>query len=42
MENFNLIPIENEGKRVLTTAQLAEAYETNAKTTFLLTCGIII
>ncbi len=32
MENFNLIPIENEGKRVLTTAQLAEAYETNAKT----------
>lgn len=32
MENFNLIPIENEGKRVLTTAQLAEAYETNTKT----------
>lgn len=31
MENFNLIPIENEGKRVLTTAQLAEYYETDSK-----------
>ncbi len=32
MTNFNLIPIENEGKRVLTTAQLAENYEASAKT----------
>lgn len=32
MENFILIPIENEGKRVLTTAQLAEAYGTDDKT----------
>ncbi|MDE5753361.1 MAG: ORF6N domain-containing protein [Oscillospiraceae bacterium] len=31
MEKFNLIPIENEGKRVLTTAQLAESYETTEK-----------
>ncbi|MDE5754583.1 MAG: ORF6N domain-containing protein [Oscillospiraceae bacterium] len=32
METFNITPIENEGKRVLTTAQLAEAYETDSKT----------
>ena len=31
MTNFQLSPIENEGKRVLTTAQLAEAYETDSK-----------
>jgi len=31
MNEFNLIPIENEGKRVLTTAQLAEAYGTDSK-----------
>ena len=31
MEKFNLTPIENEGKRVLTTAQLAESYETTSK-----------
>ena len=31
MEKFNITPIENEGKRVLTTAQLAEAYETDSK-----------
>lgn len=31
MENFNLIPIEHCGQRVLTTAQLAEAYETTEK-----------
>lgn len=32
MENFKLTPIENEGKRVLTTAQLAESYGTGCKT----------
>ncbi|MDE5768184.1 MAG: ORF6N domain-containing protein [Oscillospiraceae bacterium] len=32
METFNLTPIENEGKRVLTTAQLAESYETSVDT----------
>lgn len=32
MENFKLMPIENEGKRVLTTTQLAENYEASAKT----------
>lgn len=31
MTDFQLSPIENEGKRVLTTAQLAEAYETDSK-----------
>ncbi|MDE6730893.1 MAG: ORF6N domain-containing protein [Oscillospiraceae bacterium] len=31
METFNITPIENEGKRVLTTAQLAESYETTEK-----------
>lgn len=31
MTNFQLSPIENEGKRVLTTAQLAEAYETDKR-----------
>lgn len=31
MTNFQLSPIENEGKRVLTTAQLAEAYGTTNK-----------
>lgn len=31
MTEFKLTPIENEGKRVLTTAQLAEAYETTEK-----------
>ncbi len=31
MAKFNLIPIENEGKRVLTTAQLAESYGTDGK-----------
>lgn len=31
MENFNLITIENEDERVLTTAQLAEYYETTEK-----------
>lgn len=31
MENFKLIPIENKGERVLTTAQLAEYYETDGK-----------
>lgn len=31
MEKFNLTPIENEGKRVLTTAQLAESYKTSEK-----------
>lgn len=31
MTNFQLSPIENEGKRVLTTAQLAEAYETDSR-----------
>lgn len=31
MKEFNLIPIENEGKRVLTTAQLAESYGTDSK-----------
>lgn len=31
MTDFQLSPIENEGKRVLTTAQLAEAYETDKK-----------
>lgn len=30
MNKFNLIPIENEGKRVLTTAQLAESYGTDS------------
>ena len=32
MTEFKLNPIENKGKRVLTTAQLAEAYGTTAKT----------
>lgn len=32
METFNLTPIENEGKRVLTTAQLAESYKTSVDT----------
>lgn len=32
MNKFNLTPIENEGKRVLTTAQLAESYETSVDT----------
>lgn len=32
MNKFNLTPIENEGKRVLTTAQIAESYETSTKT----------
>lgn len=32
MTNFKLSPIENEGKRVLTTAQLAESYETSVDT----------
>ncbi|MDE5620139.1 MAG: ORF6N domain-containing protein [Ruminococcus sp.] len=32
MDKFKLTPIENEGKRVLTTAQLAEAYETSVDT----------
>lgn len=32
MNDFKLVPIENEGKRVLTTAQLAESYETSTKT----------
>lgn len=32
MAEFNLIPIENEGKRVLTTAQLAESYEASVDT----------
>lgn len=32
MTNFTLTPIEQGGQRVLTTAQLAEAYETTAKT----------
>lgn len=31
MTEFQLSPIENEGKRVLTTAQLAEAYGTDSK-----------
>lgn len=31
MNEFKLSPIENEGKRVLTTAQLAEAYGTDSK-----------
>lgn len=31
MTNFQLSPIENEGKRVLTTAQLAESYGTTTK-----------
>ncbi|MDE5854510.1 MAG: ORF6N domain-containing protein [Ruminococcus sp.] len=31
MTNFNLSPIENEGKRVLTTAQIADYYETTEK-----------
>ena len=31
MTDFQLSPIEKEGKRVLTTAQLAEAYETDSK-----------
>ncbi len=31
MNNFRLMPIENEGKRVLTTTQLAEYYETTEK-----------
>lgn len=31
MNKFNLTPIENEGKRVLTTAQLAESYGTDSK-----------
>lgn len=31
MTDFQLSPIENKGKRVLTTAQLAEAYETDSK-----------
>ncbi len=31
MTDFQLSPIENEGKRVLTTAQLAEAYETDSR-----------
>lgn len=32
MNNFKLVPIENDGKRVLTTAQLAESYETSVDT----------
>lgn len=32
MNEFNLTPIENEGKRVLTTAQISESYETSTKT----------
>ncbi|MDE5772222.1 MAG: ORF6N domain-containing protein [Ruminococcus sp.] len=32
MTELKLTPIENEGKRVLTTAQLAEAYGTNVDT----------
>ena len=32
MNKFSLTPIENEGKRVLTTAQIAESYETSTKT----------
>ncbi|MCM1236197.1 MAG: ORF6N domain-containing protein [Ruminococcus flavefaciens] len=31
MGNFRITPIENEGKRVLTTAQLAESYGTDSK-----------
>ncbi|MDE5770800.1 MAG: ORF6N domain-containing protein [Ruminococcus sp.] len=31
MTELKLTPIENEGKRVLTTAQLAEAYGTDSK-----------
>ncbi|MCM1223566.1 MAG: ORF6N domain-containing protein [Lachnospiraceae bacterium] len=31
MNNFRITPIENEGKRVLTTAQLAESYGTDSK-----------
>ncbi len=31
MNDFRITPIENEGKRVLTTAQLAESYETTEK-----------
>ncbi|MDE6781186.1 MAG: ORF6N domain-containing protein [Ruminococcus sp.] len=31
MEKFNLTPIENERKKVLTTAQLAEAYGTYSR-----------
>lgn len=31
MNNFNLIPIEHCGQRILTTAQLAKAYETENK-----------
>ncbi|MDE5558175.1 MAG: ORF6N domain-containing protein, partial [Ruminococcus sp.] len=32
MNNFKITPIEQEGQRVLTTAQLAEAYGTDSKT----------
>lgn len=31
MNDFKITPVEKEGQRVLTTAQLAEAYDTNSK-----------